>query len=89
MSLADDTNPVMVYSMENPHVEDYVITYVPEAGVVFVVDLYNPDPSASSLPAGAQLLRDKISELDLDVSVIAGGHGGTIAFAVFEDLPGQ
>jgi glyoxylase-like metal-dependent hydrolase (beta-lactamase superfamily II) len=89
LSLPDDTNPVVVYSMENPHVEDYVITYVPEAGVVFVVDLYNPDPNASSLSAGAELFRDKIRELDLDVSIIAGGHGGTISFDVFEDLPGQ
>jgi hypothetical protein len=75
--------------MENPHAEDLVIAYVPQAGVVFMVDLYNPNPAADSLLSGALVLNDAISELGLDVTTIAGGHGGAIELADFEALLGQ
>jgi glyoxylase-like metal-dependent hydrolase (beta-lactamase superfamily II) len=83
------TGGVEVYPIENSHAEDMVITYVPGAGVVFVADLYSPDPNASSLPPAAQLIHDRITELDLDVSTIAGGHGASIEFADFEALLDQ
>ena len=47
------------------------------------------DPNASSLPPAAQLIHDRITELGLDVSTIAGGHGGSIDFADFEALLDQ
>jgi hypothetical protein len=63
-----------------------VIVYVGGAGVVFVSDLYSPNPAATSAGAGGQLLYDRITELGLEVETIAGGHGGSISF---EDFEGQ
>ncbi|HXV98738.1 MAG TPA: MBL fold metallo-hydrolase, partial [Anaerolineae bacterium] len=88
-TIPDETQPVEVYPIENSHTEDMVITYVPEAGVVFISDLYNPNPTASDPGPGAVVLNDRITELGLDVATIAGGHGGTITFEAFQDLLGQ
>ncbi len=88
-TIADDTNSVEVYPIETTHAEDMVITYLPEAGIVFVVDIYNPDPNATDLPPGAVDLQTAITDLGLEVSTIVGGHGGTIPLAQFEDLLSQ
>ena len=61
------------------------IIYLPEAGIVFVSDLYSPNPGANP-GAGGQLVYDAIVEAGLDVSLIAGGHGVTITFEEFEAL---
>jgi hypothetical protein len=63
-----------------------VIVYVDGAGVVFVSDLYSPNPAAESAGAGGELLNARITELGLEVSTIAGGHGGVIPYEDFEGL---
>jgi glyoxylase-like metal-dependent hydrolase (beta-lactamase superfamily II) len=88
-TIADDTNSVEVYPIQNSHAEDLVITYVPEAGIVFIVDTYSPNPDATTLPPAAIDLGQAITDLGLDVSAIVGGHGGGIDFADFEDLLDQ
>jgi glyoxylase-like metal-dependent hydrolase (beta-lactamase superfamily II) len=88
-TIPDEMQPVEVYPIENSHAEDMAITYVPAAGVVFISDLYSPNPTASDPGPGAVVLNDRITELGLDVATIAGGHGGTITFETFEDLLGQ
>ncbi|MDX1520298.1 MAG: MBL fold metallo-hydrolase [Anaerolineae bacterium] len=88
-TISDGTNSVEVYRIENTHAEDMVITFVPEAGVVFVSDLYSPNPDAPSTGPGGVVLNDAITQFDLDVSTIAGGHGGTIAFEDFESILGE
>ena len=77
-----------VYPIKNTHAEDMVIIHVPNAGVVFISDLYSPNPAAQSAGAGGQLLHDNITANGLDVSIIAGGHGATIGFEDFEALLG-
>jgi glyoxylase-like metal-dependent hydrolase (beta-lactamase superfamily II) len=86
-TLPDETQPVEVYPIGGNHAEDMVISYLPEAGLVFVSDLYSPNPNATANPgAGAATLRDRITELGLDVTTIVGGHGGIITFEDFEAL---
>jgi glyoxylase-like metal-dependent hydrolase (beta-lactamase superfamily II) len=87
--ISDATNSVEVYRIENTHAEDMVITFVPEAGVIFLSDLYSPNPNAPSAGPGGIVLNEAITGFDLDVSTIAGGHGGTITFEDFEALLGQ
>ena len=87
--LADDSNSVEVYAIENPHAEDMVITFVAEAGIVFVSDLYSPNPNAESAGPGGVVLNNAFTTYDLDVSTITGGHGGTIDFETFEGLLDQ
>lgn len=86
-TIPDETQPVEVYPIENSHAEDMVIVYVPNEGIVFVSDLYSPTPGADP-GAGGSLIHEAITDLDLEVSLIAGGHGTTITFEEFEDLLG-
>ena len=83
--IEDDQQPVEVHAIENGHAADMAIIYLPEAGIVFVSDLYSPNPGANP-GAGGQLVYDAIVEAGLDVSLIAGGHGVTITFEEFEAL---
>jgi hypothetical protein len=86
VTIEDGTYPIEVYSIENTHAADMVIVYVDGAGVVFVSDLYSPNPAAESAGAGGELLNARITELGLEVSTIAGGHGGVIPSVDFEGL---
>jgi hypothetical protein len=88
-TIPDEAQPVEVYPIENSHAEDMVITYVPAAGIVFISDLYSPNPTASDPGPGATVLNDTITEFGLDVATIAGGHGATITFEEFQNLLGQ
>ena len=84
--IEDDALTVEVYPIANSHAEDLVLTYA--GGVVFVSDLYSPNPNADSAGAGGQLIADLIDELGLEVTTIAGGHGGTIDIDTFESITG-
>ena len=86
LTLDDETNPVTIYPFATAHAEDMVLTYVESAGVLFVVDIYSPNPAAANAGTGGKLLNDTITELGLEVTAIAGGHGATIAFEDFERL---
>jgi glyoxylase-like metal-dependent hydrolase (beta-lactamase superfamily II)/mono/diheme cytochrome c family protein len=88
VTIHDGTHPVEVYPMANEHAEDMVIIYVGNPGVVYVSDLYSPNPAATEAGAGGQLLHDTITMLGLEVAAIAGGHGTTITWEDFENLVG-
>jgi hypothetical protein len=62
-----------------------VLIYVRGPGVVFVSDVYSPNPGAPAGPGG-QALQSAIEAAGIDVSTIAGGHGGVIDYATFESL---
>jgi glyoxylase-like metal-dependent hydrolase (beta-lactamase superfamily II) len=86
-TLADDLNPVEVYDVDNGHAGDLVFPYVPSSGVLFIVDVYSP--GLQPFPLFANQARDSIDELELNVSVIAGGHGGTSTLEAFDQVLGR
>lgn len=77
VTIDDSTNPVTVYPFPNPHAEDYVL--VDGGGTLWTVDIFSPGTGAP-LPEG---IADFVDTLGLDVSQVAGGHGGT---ATWEEL---
>ena len=80
-TIQDQSQPVEVYSLFDAHARDMVISYIPSAGIVFVSDLYSPNPNATTNPgAGARAVKDKITRLGLDAKMIVGGHGGSISY---------
>ena len=89
LTIEDSTRSVEVYELHQTHAEDAVIAYVPEAGIIFVSDLYSPNPNAESAGAGGQVVANTIDAHGLDVSLIVGGHGGVIGLDEFEGLLGQ
>jgi hypothetical protein len=64
-----------------------VFPYVPSSGVLFIVDVYSP--GLQPFPLFANQARDSIDELELNVSVIAGGHGGTSTLEAFDQVLGR
>jgi glyoxylase-like metal-dependent hydrolase (beta-lactamase superfamily II) len=84
-TIADDERAVEIYPLPNDHAADMVLIYVRGPGVVFVSDIYSPNPNAPAGPGG-QAVQDVIEAQGLEVSVIAGGHGGAIDYATFQSL---
>ena len=63
------------------HSVDMTVTFLRQAGVLFVSDVYSPGTPPG---AGGQALDDLIRSRGLDVRWIAGGHGGFISYADFQ-----
>ena len=89
LELADTMHTVEIYPIAQTHAEDMIIAYVADPGIVFVSDLYSPNPDADSAGAGGQIVADTIAALGLDVAWIAGGHGSVISFEDFQGQLGQ
>lgn len=83
--VADAERTVQIYPLPNEHAGDMVLVYVREPGVVFVSDIYNPNPNAPAGPGG-QAVQATIEAAGIDVSVIAGGHDGVIDYEAFQAL---
>ncbi|MCB0092268.1 MAG: hypothetical protein KDE54_30475, partial [Caldilineaceae bacterium] len=84
LTLDDGTHAIEIYPLAQTHAEDMVIAYVADPGIVFVTDIYSPNPDADSAGSGGQLIADAIAALGLDVAWIAGGHGGVISWEDFQ-----
>ncbi|MEZ4865519.1 MAG: MBL fold metallo-hydrolase [Caldilineaceae bacterium] len=89
LTIPDDTHAIEIYPIAQTHAQDMVIVYVADPGVVFVTDLYSPNPAAESAGAGGQMIADAIAAHNLDVAWIAGGHGGAISMEDFQGQLGQ
>lgn len=85
VTIPDESQPVAAYPVENSHAEDMLLFFAPNAGVLFVSDLYSPNPGVEPGPGG-QAIYDAIVAAGLEVSLVAGGHGTTIPFEEFEAL---
>lgn len=84
-TIDDDERAVALYPLADPHAADMVFIHVPDAGIVFVSDIYSPNPNAPAGPGGASL-QAAIEAAGVDVSLIAGGHGGIVDYSTFESL---
>lgn len=83
--VADAERAVQIYPLANEHAGDMVLVYVREPGVVFVTDIYSPNPNAPAGPGG-QAVQATIEAAGIDVNLIVGGHGGVIDYAAFQAL---
>lgn len=84
LELDDDRHEIELFPIAQTHAEDMIIAYVADPGIVFVSDLYSPNPDADSAGGGGQLIAAAIAEHGLDVAWIVGGHGGAISFEDFQ-----
>jgi hypothetical protein len=62
-----------------PHVQPFLLAFVPSAGAIFESDLFfgGPGPDATAL-------YEAVRDLELDVQMIVGGHGGVLPFSSLE-----
>ena len=83
LSIPDATRPVQVHAIRSVHAADMLLPYLPSQQLVFTVDIYNPGlgpPNFQSLDLHAAIRTSPM----LNVTTIAGGHGGTTTLAAFE-----
>src|SRR5947199_302414 len=64
------------------HVDPMVLAYASSARALFQPDLYTPPAAANGGPPAQHLLQ-AITELNLKVDTMVGGHGGIGTFADF------
>ena len=83
-TIPDTSRTVVVYPLANEHAADMVLIHVQGAGVVFVSDVYNPNPGIPAGPGG-RLVQAAIEAAGIEVSIIAGGHGGTVDYETFQN----
>ena len=79
--LNDADQRIDVLSFDVTHSVDMTVTFMEQAGVLFVSDIYSP-PGAPG--EGGQALNDLIVANSLNVEWIAGGHGTVISYADFQ-----
>ncbi len=80
LELSDGARTVQIVEVPNNHAAGMVITYVPDAQVVFVSDLYSPPNPVNADNANARAFYDAVVAAGLDVETVVGGHGGTGPF---------
>lgn len=82
LTLADTTRPVQVYAIRSIHAADMLLPYLPNQQTVFTVDIYNPGLGVNiqALDLHAAIRTSPM----LNVTTIAGGHGGTTTLTAFE-----
>ncbi len=81
----DALRPVVVFPVDTTHSADMTITFVENAGVIFVSDIYSPGGAAGG---GAIEFNNAVvaSGINDPNFTIAGGHGGTILYGDFLTL---
>ena len=78
LELDDPSRAIAVYPIDSSHASDMVIIYMPGHELLFNSDLYSPN-SGVYVTELMQELHDGITAHGLDVTTIAGGHGGAPA----------
>jgi glyoxylase-like metal-dependent hydrolase (beta-lactamase superfamily II) len=81
--LGDGRRTVELYRIDNPHADGMLLTYVPDAKLGFVVDLWSPgrDKLGEKPTPGQAALVAAVKKLDLAPQRFAGGHGTAAEYA--------
>jgi glyoxylase-like metal-dependent hydrolase (beta-lactamase superfamily II) len=78
-SLTDGERTIELREIPNPHVSGMLVAYLPKEKVVFVSDLFTPgtpvDPSNQNGIDNAAALHAALTQSNLEVERIVGGHG--------------
>ena len=83
--LGDGERTLELYVVQNEHVRNMLIGYVPDARLCFVVDLWSP--LRDTRPTGGQrALFDAVMKLGLEPDLFAGGHGYAAPFDALRRL---
>ncbi|HSN99194.1 MAG TPA: MBL fold metallo-hydrolase [Candidatus Nanopelagicales bacterium] len=83
-TIEDSMRPVLAYQIENEHAADMLIAYLPVEKIVFVSDIYSPGIGVVDQAGPAALHKAITQTHQLDVALLAGGHGATATLADLE-----
>jgi glyoxylase-like metal-dependent hydrolase (beta-lactamase superfamily II)/predicted small secreted protein len=87
----DGAREVQAYLVENPHAAGYLIGYVPEARLGFVVDVWSPGaaPLPDKLTPPLAALVAGVKKAGIEPQKFAGGHGSVGDYAPLAALEGK
>jgi glyoxylase-like metal-dependent hydrolase (beta-lactamase superfamily II) len=87
----DGAREVQAYLVENPHAAGYLIGYVPEARLGFVVDVWSPGaaPLPEKLTPPLAALVAGVKKAGIEPQKFAGGHGSVGDYAPLAALEGK
>jgi glyoxylase-like metal-dependent hydrolase (beta-lactamase superfamily II) len=82
-ALTDGQRTLEIYRIENPHAEGMLFSYLPEAKLGFVVDLWSPgrDKLQDKLTPGQAALAAALDKHGIRPERLAGGHGSVADYA--------
>jgi len=90
--ISDGQRQVELYMLEpNPHAEELLIGYIPDAKLGFVVDIWSPGaaPLPERLNPALAVLVAGVKKAGITPEKFAGGHGGTGDYAPLAALEGK
>jgi glyoxylase-like metal-dependent hydrolase (beta-lactamase superfamily II) len=85
MTLKDGSGEIRLYNIPNPHAEGMLIGHIVNDDLVWVTDMYSPARDQRKSPGAVNLL-ERLEQLGIRPSRLAGGHGGTASYADFEAI---
>ncbi len=87
--LTDGQRRLRIFEVPNRHAAGSLVTYIEDAKMVFVSDLYNPEFFSPPLPplfdGWSKDLLKGLRESGLDIEYVAGAHGGVVSYQRFVD----
>ncbi len=90
-TLDDPTNPITMHHIQSIHSDDMLVIELPEQGILFNSDIYNPLPVDMRPPgflpyfSAAELLEldSELTRLSITPTIIVGGHAGVSSMETF------
>jgi glyoxylase-like metal-dependent hydrolase (beta-lactamase superfamily II) len=88
---SDGAREVQAYLLENPHAAGFLIGYVPEPRLGFVVDVWSPGaaPLPDKLTPPLAALVTGVKKAGIEPQKFAGGHGSVADYAPLAALEGK
>ena len=88
--LTDGQREAHAYLIDNPHADGYLLGYVPEARIGFVVDIWSPGtPLPDKLNPGLAAVIAGVKKAGIQPLRFAGGHGSVADYATLTALEGR
>jgi glyoxylase-like metal-dependent hydrolase (beta-lactamase superfamily II) len=87
----DGAREVQAYLLENPHASGFLVGYVPEARLGFIVDVWSPGaaPLPEKLTPPLAALVAGVKKAGIEPQKFAGGHGSSADYAPLAALEGK
>ncbi len=89
--LTDGQREIHAYLMENPHANGFLLGYVPDARLGFIVDIWNPGaaPLPEKITPPLAALVAGVKKAGIQPLKFAGGHGSVADYAPLAALEGK